>query len=382
MIKNSTFFSLIFLSNIAFSQQKNLLYRYEITKGDETLYGYKNKKGNIIFSAKYGGLGADSTFNHIIPVMEKTNKGFDTYYLLRNGKKILKDSVYIDGDYNFDSEQEGMIRFQTKKPYTIGFLDKQGKIIIPNVYNYATAFTNGFAVTLQGAPKTTGEHWYWKGGTTNLINKKNEIIIKNFTYCEDLIDWYSLKINEKVDTNYYVSFKTTEGGIYSFIDTEKQFNYWLNNSFKKEYESILSSKFFSLIGVEKQMNDSMIRDFVSPQKFKESYSNLWQQKIKVVLENRDSTIQIEFVSQDYLPGFGDYLNYNVVLDHNGRFLKSKFPMFTILINYYKSRSQPLILSKDNTGSAFDKKYEHDVQEALTFIRIGNQYQLVEVVQRK
>jgi hypothetical protein len=382
MIKIIAFSCLILLSNIAFAQKTNLLYRYEITIGDETLYGYKDIKGKVIFPAKYGGLGADSTFNHIIAVMEKTKKGFDTYYLLRNGKKILKDSVYTDGDYNFDSEQEGMIRFQTRKPYTIGFLNEQGKIVIPNVYNYATAFTNGFAVTLQGATKTTGEHWYWKGGTTNLINKKNEIIIKNFSYNENLIDWYSLKINEKVDTNYYVSFKTTKGSTFSFVDKEKQFSYWMKTSFKNKYESILKNNFFSLIMIEKQMNDTLVHDFVSPKKFKEAYSNLWQQKIKMALENKDSAIQIEFVSQDYLPGFEDYPNYNSILDNNGRFLKSKFPMFTILLNYYKSRPQPLILIKDNTGSAFDKNYEHDVQEALTFIRIGNQYQLVEVVQRK
>jgi hypothetical protein len=382
MIKGIIFFFLIFISNLAFTQQKSLLYRYEISKADETLYGYKDKTGKIIFPAKYGGLGLDSTFNHIVAVMEKTKKGFDTYYLLSNGKKVLKDSVYIDGDYNFDSEQEGMIRFQTKKPYTIGFLNEEGKIVIPNMYNYATAFTNGFAVALQGATKINGEHWFWKGGTRNVITKKNKIIIKNFTYNENLIDWYSLKINEKVDTNYYVSFKTVKGDSYSFINIEKQFAFWFNNSFKKEYESILSNNFFSIIEVEKQINDTMTRDFVSPEKFKEKYSNVWQQKIKTALENSDSTIQIEFTTQDYLPGFGDYSNYNVALDNNGRFLKNKFPMFTILVNYYKSRQQPLTQSENLSISTFNRNYENDQQEAITFMRINNQYKLVEVVQRK
>ncbi len=34
------------------------------------------------------------------------------------------------------------------------------------------------------------------------------------------------------------------------------------------------------------------------------------------------------------------------------------------------------------ASAFYKNYEHDEQEMLTFIRIGNDFKLIEVVQRK
>jgi WG containing repeat len=366
-----------------FAQSQELLYRYEITKNDKTLYGYKNKKGKIIFPAKYGSLGADSTFNNIIAVMEQTKKGYESYYLLRNGKKILKDSLYQDGDYNLDTEQEGMIRFQTRKPYSIGFLNEKGKIVIPNIYNYASAFTNGFAVTLQGATKTTGEHWHWKGGKTNIINKKNEIIITNFTYRDYLIDWYSLKINEPVDTNYYVSFTTTNNKIYSFIDKEKQFNYWLENTFKNSYTSILKNNLFELIEVEKQMNDTMIREFILPNKFDSLYGNIWLQKITTALQNKDSTIQIATISEDYLVGFEEYPNiYKQFQDKNGRFLNNKFPMYTITLNYYKNRETALVENKKYPAKSFDLKYQHDVQEAISFIRIGNTYKLVSVVQRK
>jgi WG containing repeat len=373
---------LIFIGFKTVAQQQDVLYRYEITKKEETLYGYKNKEGKIIFPAKYGGFGADSTFENIIAVMEKTKKGFDTYYLLRNGKKILKDSVYIDGDFYFDTEQEGMIRFQTKKPYTIGFLNTAGKIVIPNTYNDASAFKNGLAVTLKGAKKSKedplDDHWSWIGGRTNVINKKNEVVINNFGYPSELIDWYSLKINQKVDTNIYVNFKTVDNKIYSFIDFEKQFNHWLKPTKNNNLDSFLSTHLFSAIEVEIHGNANFTRKIFRPEEFTKLYVDKWQQKLKEAFGNTDSTIQVEIMSSQDLYNNDNNKALNIFFDRNQHYKSDKFPVFEIAINYYKKRTQPVT---EKEFSKFNKAYEFVKQEMLSFVRIENDFKLVEVVER-
>ncbi|CUV66477.1 conserved hypothetical protein (fragment) [Sulfurovum sp. enrichment culture clone C5] len=93
--------------------------------------------------------------------------------------------------------------------------------------------------TLQGAlRRKNGEHSFFIGGLEALIDTKNNILIENFTFNED-INLYSVVIE---DTNYSISpirdyFQGKNGKTYSFINYKKEFRYWFESVFKKELEN-------------------------------------------------------------------------------------------------------------------------------------------------
>jgi hypothetical protein len=393
----------IIIYNISFSQQQELLYRYAVTKKDDTYYGFKDKKGKIIFPAKYNNLGVDSTFKNITAVGEYNGNKLVTYYLLRNGKKVLQDSVYMDEDYYRDTEQEGMIRFETQRPNRIGFLNKDGQIVLPNIYNWASTFNNGFAVVLQnakrkcweGADTVHCEHPGWEGGVARLINKKGEIVIDSFSYSN--IDYFSLKINQPVDTNYYVSYKAVNGDTYSFIDKEKHFTHWFETSFKKVYQNKLSNFLFQNILLEnqKEKGKAFTRKYFTKEVFaKSNQLDLWVKKLNNTFNNTDSTIEYAILKEDFLVDMEERKAFKPMLDVNGKWKLNQHPIFLVTLSYYKPRETeiknlPMPPPDPATGkikeifyTPFQKKYEFDVQEGLTFIKVGDGYKLVELLLRK
>ncbi len=205
------------------------------------LIGYRDSNGIVKIPPKF--IFADAKkFKNIIVVGEQINRTTsESYYLLKNGKKIGVGSIYI-WDNTPDCESEEKIRFRDKTTEKVGFFDKNGKIIIPAVYNEALPFRNNMAVGLKNAQRVCWsgkkyseqnkcEHWSWKGGKTFLINDKNEILIKNFNYNRNL-DWFSLKImdDKKEELNREV-FKGTNGKYYSFINFETEFKNWFKSTF-------------------------------------------------------------------------------------------------------------------------------------------------------
>jgi WG containing repeat len=403
MYKKIALLIVVFITINGFSQEKELLYRYEIAKKDDTYYGFKDKKGKVIFPAKYNNLGVDSTFKNIIPVGEYDGKKLSTYYLLRNGKKVLQDSVYMDEDFYGDTEQEDMIRFETQQPNRIGFLNKDGQIVLPNIYNWASAFNNGFAVVLQNAKRKCWEgtdtihceHPGWEGGVSRLINKKGDIIIDSFPYSN--IDFFSLKINQTVDANYYTSYKAVNGDTYSFIDKEKHFTYWFNTIFKKEYQNNLANYLFQNILLEnqKEKGKRFTRKYFTKEVFTKSPQlNLWIKKLSNTFNNTDSTIQYDILSEDFLVDMTERKAFRPMLDANGKWKLNQHPIFLVTLSYYKPRATeiknlPLPPPDPATGtvkepyySPFQRNYEFDVQEGLTFIKVGDTYKLVELLLRK
>ena len=85
--------------------------------------------------------------------MEENDGKFSSYYLLKNEKKIGKDSVYV-WDMVFDCESEGMIRFRDSKTDKVGFFDGKGKVTIPAIYSDALPFRNNVAVVIKDAKRT------------------------------------------------------------------------------------------------------------------------------------------------------------------------------------------------------------------------------------
>lgn len=243
MINKIVFFIALFITSTIYGQEKDYLIQF--SDSSEEISGYKDTHGNIVFPLKFqfAFMRAD-TFHNIIAVSERTNKALKMYYLLRDGRKVGYDSVYMF-DFTFDCENEEKIRFEEPKHGRVGFLNKDGKVIIPALYNAATPFYNGIAMALQGARKecwggtkedtTDCEHWSWTGGDCMLINDKNEILVDSLDgNSMRNINWYSLqKNNPAVDTSLYITLKGTNGNTYSFLDYDKEFKKWFYNDFMK-----------------------------------------------------------------------------------------------------------------------------------------------------
>lgn len=62
---------------------------------DNYLRGFKDSNGVIKIEPRYMGLTTALKFNNIIEVMEESNASLSSYYLLKNGKKLGTDSLYI-----------------------------------------------------------------------------------------------------------------------------------------------------------------------------------------------------------------------------------------------------------------------------------------------
>jgi len=204
------------------------------------LCGFKDLQGNIKVPAMFESslMSRPDTFYNIIAVSENTCH----YYLLKNGKKVGLDSVYVF-DWHYDCEQEGKIRYQDYKVNGVGFLDKNGIPSIPAIYNYAYPFRNGMSVVCAGASlkcmderedgdTTNCEHYGWVGGVKKVINEKNETLIDSFDPGYRNLNWYSLKVNlPDPDTNLYFTVTGKNGIRYSFVDHNQEFKQWFYSEF-------------------------------------------------------------------------------------------------------------------------------------------------------
>jgi WG containing repeat len=373
----------LILAQSALSQSSQSWIRFKDTKTG--LYGYKDLNGVIKVPAKFEILPPSNTFD-IIAVSEEIDSSYISYYLLKNGQKVAVDSVYIF-DFTFDCESEGKIRF-VDRAGKVGFLNKDGKVIIPAIYNYATPFYNGVSVTLKNAKRkcwgkddsVNCEHYSYVGGERNLINDKNEILVANFQIDSGSLNWYSMLINPpSIDTSICISVKDVNNNIYSFVDYEKEFSRWLYAKFLPGLDNkiVLRNLVFQEVTFWSQKNQKWIS--VDKEKFMSIY--------------KPSTLKKCF-EMNYLKElnvFQDDLNwymytkpiYTKFYNTCGYPNSKKYPLFNTVISYYKKRDKSLsdtsITEKiAKPKSKFFLDYELDYQQDLLFIRTEKGYKLLEV----
>ncbi len=197
---------------------------------DTTLFGYKDKKGIVKIQPKFNGLTIANKFDDIIAAEEKTSTGQVSYYLTKSGRIIGRDSLHFY-DNGADCESEGFIRFHDRKTDKVGMFNRDGNIGIPAEYNELAPVRNGMIVAIKGAvKKTSGEHYFWKGGSDVLIDTNNQVLINDFKYFNEL-DFYSVIIStQPSEDTLRINFKGTNGMYYSFIVFEKEFRSWLKTS--------------------------------------------------------------------------------------------------------------------------------------------------------
>jgi hypothetical protein len=213
--------------------------QFSVQAHGEYRYGYQDANGRVRIPAKFGGFTNARTFRHIMAVQE--SKSYKQYYLLKNGRQVGHDSAFVF-DFRFDCESEGRILFQDNRKDRVGFLNAQGKAVIPAIYNFAQPFHNGLAVALIGAKRSCGddsldtlhcEHLGWAGGHKVLLNERGEVVLDSLNTKptgSGHLDWYSLKINDPApDTATTVTLRAVNGDHYTFTDYEKEFEQWLYN---------------------------------------------------------------------------------------------------------------------------------------------------------
>lgn len=341
------------------------------------LIGYKNLKGEIEIEPKFTYLTQQNIFRNIMPVYEKSSLQEDSisqYYLLKNGAKVGKDSLYI-GEYFLDCENENKIRFRDPVSDKVGFFNNEGKVIIPAIYNNSTSFYNGLAIAIRNGRRMCPdgseysnedpcEHWSWKGDYI-LINEKNEVLLDSLDPVKfKNIDFYSMEVNPKKIKAGFVEFTSDDGTIYSFRDFNKEFRLWLIKDFlpKKNSPDFIND-FFSEITIPKEGG------FNSNQLSNEKYSDYaWAiDKGKNVLEKNRSLISgilekvnhknyITSISKGYAPILLDDTLYAQYFSDCGDYLDKKYPYFEVLVT-------------NNNGL---------VLNGLGFIRTTEGYKLLEI----
>lgn len=222
-------FILLMLPLFAAAQARKPLLRYKDTTSGR--YGYKDRHGTIKLPAQFTLFCAD-TLHHIVAVSDSNYK---SYYLLRDGRKAGRDSVYMF-DFEFDCEQEGKIRFYDRIGDRVGFFDTNARVVIPAAYNTATPFHNGMALVLRDAHRKCFdddcEHRGWEGGTVDLIDAHNKVLIAGWKNDTDVVNWYSMRQHEEnIDTPVSISVRGVNGAIYSFVCYNREFERWFYNAF-------------------------------------------------------------------------------------------------------------------------------------------------------
>ncbi|MCD7971155.1 MAG: hypothetical protein LUG18_00580 [Candidatus Azobacteroides sp.] len=193
--------------------------------------GFKDSLGNVMIPPTFSIFTSSGRFDDIIAVTRKTGNKLDKYYLLKDGRVIGRDSVYLS-DMATDCESEGFIRFSDPETGRHGMFNRHGEVVIPAEYALMPV-RNSLVVALTEPEKEYWDnhhedgcnHWSWKGTRTVLMDTTGKILIEDFDI-EEEVCLYSLKITEEPsDKEWIISYPGTNGKYYSFVSPEKYFRH-------------------------------------------------------------------------------------------------------------------------------------------------------------
>lgn len=346
----------LILSSSAFAQNSDIWISFP--DKDTTHIGFKDKNGVIKIEPKFTGYTIAHKFENIIAVSEEENGKWKSYYLTKRGKIVGRDSLYTF-DNGPDCENEGFIRFTDYKTAKMGIFNGEGKIIIPAVYSDLSKVRNNLIIALKDAVRTKidDEHFSWTGGKEFLIDLDNKVLIENFAY-NDNLNYYSLEKSKNPSKDpIRESFLGIDGQYYSFVNFEKEFKSWLENTFLKDLsKASLEKHSFNKITYWKEP-DGWINS--SSTKFiDQNYTYL-----KVKLQELKNPKTDYFVTSDGLNQFiFESSEYEMYFNNCGESKDWIYPVKSIIIN-----------PKNKTDHG---------QDHLEFLRTENGYKLISVSARK
>jgi hypothetical protein len=206
------------------------------------LIGFRDAQGRVQIPPTLSPLFTMARrFDHIIATGEEAADGYRSYYLLRDGRQVAPDSLYV-----FDNapicESENSIRFRDRQRDQVGFLDGDGQVLIPAELSDATAMRNGMVVALKGATRRCidpgvsleqCEHKGWSGGKDVLLDRNGRTLVENADSTRaGSLDWFTRQVSEQPSSDpRRVSFKGVDGRYLSFVDIEKDFAIWFRDEF-------------------------------------------------------------------------------------------------------------------------------------------------------
>jgi hypothetical protein len=353
------FLCIVCITIACYSYAQDTLYLFSKTKNNDGPWGYKNKEGNVVIPAQFNGIEPVKRMIHIGTVGIPVNDSIKLSYVLRNGRVIGIDSGYINEDNYFDCEREGFIKFRLKdKQKTVGFFNKNGRVQIPAIYNYASSFVNGMSTVLigatricidhQGVDSMYCEHYTWTGGKRMLINTNNEILIDSFNVWSDELDFNSLKLNAiDIDTNLYKSYTTKNGITYSFIHKENFFIHWFNNVFIKALATKnIKTHLFTKVLLEKQRKNTFVRSWLYTNK---QHNDIYTYVNNILLTKSKTQCSTDITAEElnvfmfHGTLFDKY--YNTCGEHN----TIDYPGFEVLVNCTNDKQHSMSFIKTTTG---------------------------------
>ena len=315
--------------------------RFDKQEKNERKFGYKDAAGHLRIPARFGQFTHAITFRHIIAVNEDATQ--KQYYLLKSGRHVGRDSVYMF-DYTFDCESEGKIRFHSRAKNRVGFLNGQGRVVIPAVYNYVTPFHNGLAIGLAGArakcfsgekDTVTCEHPGWVGGRTVLINERNEVLLNlpaGFGWPR--LNLYSANSNAAAsDTATTITLRAINGDRYSFIDYEKEFAHWFYNVFVPAVRSGKAENVLPLCYTELTTSSRPFKGWQHVERaafVQKFYESELRPKIGALQRGASS---VDIFSSDLNMLIFPSQNFQRFLTDCGEHAQDKYPAFEVVLTY-------------------------------------------------
>ncbi|MGY3088095.1 hypothetical protein ACVWYF_001128 [Hymenobacter sp. UYAg731] len=331
---------LVAIPSFAQTQSDTVWTQFTKKEKQDYRYGYKDAAGRIRIPARFGNFTNAQKFRHIMAVNEKATQRM--YYLLKNGREIGRDSVYMF-DYTFDCESEGRIRFKDHQRDRMGFFDGRGKAAIPSIYCYVSPFHNGMAVGLIGARRKCWsgendtvhcEHPGWVGGRNLLINERNEVLADNLPERQlDYLNWYSLRVNAPaIDTATTRTFRAVNGDRYTFTDYEKEFTHWFYEVFVPTVRTGAAGKFTALCYSELVISG---RPFQGWQYLKRAafirkfYQLMLQPKLSVL---QPGAKNVAVFSEDLNGLIFDSPSFQAFFTDCNEHFREKYPVFNVVVN--------------------------------------------------
>ncbi|ABZ95528.1 Conserved hypothetical protein [Leptospira biflexa serovar Patoc strain 'Patoc 1 (Ames)'] len=132
------------------------------------LYGFKDKKGNVMIKPEY---------QH---AMEFTKSGVafvvlkNKWVCINHKNNVLLESFLYDNGPDYISER--LARFVENGK--MGFHNERCQKVIKATYDFVYPFENGYAIVCNGCElKPEGEHKRIVGGLYGLINRKGKLVV-------------------------------------------------------------------------------------------------------------------------------------------------------------------------------------------------------------
>ncbi len=373
MLGSSIIFSVLLLFSVhCFSQQPEYLLKFI----DSTTMkaGYKTLDGNIHFSATLDeGSTMANTFYTIVSAYEIRNDVRYHFYLLRNGTRLFERKVK-DNDFLPFCESEGKIGFYDAVKRKFGFLNSSGKVIIPAIYDGVHRFVNGVCLVDKAKASAKRDEGEMPEAMDEfLINEKNEVLVKDWTWEDSYLNLYSMKIlDAPVDTEFWVSMQGVNGKWYCFMDYQAEFISWYFKDFvpalygaDKGFERFV----FDSLSVRKAKEEGIVsrKDFLAKYSSSALASSLDTAGGKTIASLNSGGLLYELKTLSQCRKF---------FNPCGREFEEKYPAFDLMINHFKKRTakQSFPPPHPMPGESADRVI--DFRESFCFIRDDDGYKLI------